>query len=74
MKPKVERGRRASAWLGLACLGLLLSPLSAQQPKLRDTLQGPGIVICVAYSPDSKTLASGGWDQTIKLWDMATGK
>jgi WD40 repeat protein len=28
----------------------------------------------VAYSPDSKTLASGSYDKTIKLWDLATGK
>ena len=31
-------------------------------------------VVSVAYSPDSKTLASGSLDETIKLWDVATGK
>jgi WD40 repeat protein len=25
----------------------------------------------VAYSPDGKTLASGGPDETIKLWDVS---
>ena len=79
MNPNVARGRRAGAWLGLACLGLLPgSPLSAQEPKLRATLKGHtdtrGSAQSVAYSPDGKTLASGSFDQTIKLWDAATGK
>src|SRR5262245_59994043 len=43
--------------------------------KGQTTLQGQtDMVRCVAYSPDGKTLASGGDDQTIKLWDVTTGK
>ena len=63
-------------WLGGGYLGLLLlSPLSAQQPKLRGTLKGhTGGVISVAYSPDGKTLASCSSDGTVKLWDVATGQ
>ena len=62
--------------LWLACLGLVTaSPLSAQEPKLRDNLKGHAYqVTAVAFSPDGKTLASASCDQTIKLWDMATGK
>jgi WD40 repeat protein len=38
-------------------------------------LQGHGKgVTCVAFSPDGRTLASGGADQKIILWDPATGK
>jgi hypothetical protein len=39
MKTKVGR-MLGVVWLCVACLGLLLSPLSAQEPKLRDTLKG----------------------------------
>ena len=38
------------------------------------TLEGHTDWVCsVAFSPDGKTLASGSGDQTIKLWDVATG-
>jgi WD40 repeat protein len=69
--------------LGLAGLGLMpLTPLAAQQPKLWKTLQAPkGVVGCVTFSPDGKTLAAKiGWrideleKDTIQLWDVSAGK
>jgi len=74
MKPNVERGRWVAAWLGVVCLGLLpVSSLSAQEPKLRATLKGhTDAVVAVAFSPDSKTLASASYDGTLKLWNMTT--
>src|SRR5207248_2186953 len=28
----------------------------------------------VAYSPDGRFVASGSWDLTVGIWDVATGK
>jgi WD40 repeat protein len=38
--------------------------------KQRDALR----MMSVAFSPDCKTLATVGYDHTIRLWDTATGK
>ena len=39
------------------------------------TLNGHGSdVWSVAWSPDGRTLASGSWDKTIKLWEVASGQ
>ncbi|NET74532.1 MAG: WD40 repeat domain-containing protein, partial [Sphaerospermopsis sp. SIO1G2] len=32
------------------------------------------LVYSVIYNPDGKTLASGSYDETIKLWNVETGK
>ena len=42
-------------------------------PRESGLLEGhQSYVYCVAFSPDSELLVSGSWDETARMWDLAT--
>ncbi len=48
---------------------------NANTAKLERTLPGgAGSVKCLAFAPDGKTLAGGGTDQIVRLWDLTTAQ
>jgi len=53
-----------------------LGTTRADEPvKEKATLKGhTEVVVSLAFSPDGKSLASGSGDNSIKFWDLSTGK
>ncbi len=51
---------------------LVLLDVATGKPLLR--LEKSGALLSVAVSPDGRTLATGGQDNVVRLWDVVTGK
>ena len=52
----------------------LASEAKLGQPSIFLQLGHGGIVTAVSYSPSGDTLASGSWDNTVKIWDASSGE
>ena len=61
LQQAVSEGRERNRW-------------ATRRDRVWDLESDSDEVSSVSFSPDGKTLASGSADQTIKLWDVTTGK
>jgi WD40 repeat protein len=67
--------KNSPEWQNLQPLVMAALQQATNEIYEQNTLRGHQAgVLSISSSPDGKTIASGSGDNTIKLWDVATGK